>query len=289
MSILAHSVGQGARHEDRNDARTVRLLLNANLARINAARIGAGKTVLLPLPEYGHRTGRDQLSLNERIGEFQSWVVAPGKAADKRVDPGGATEQTLLNGLPDGFSALKLKLIIPEAPDGSVALYAPQLDSLMDDYDIDSPLRQAHFLAQIAVESDRLKTAQEYSSGEAYEDREDLGNTEEGDGKRFKGRGLIQITGRSNYEDFGTYYDISLTDLEDDDNRKKLSDDPSLAVEVSCWFWMQHELNKWADADNVMNVTKIINAGSIKAKVTSLHGYPQRQAYLRRAKAVLLP
>jgi putative chitinase len=288
VSLLIRSVGKGAKHEDRNDARTVRLLLNANLSLINAARAKAGNGALLALPEHGHTTGPDQVGLNERIGEFQSPVMmAGGKSADQRVDPGGATEKALLRGLPKGFSALKLKLIAPKASDQSVARYATLLDAWMKHCGINTPLEQAHFLAQIAVESDDLKTAQEYRSGDEYEGREDLHNTEVGDGKRFKGRGLLQITGRVNYEAFGAYSKMSLTGPKDDANRQKLSDDPSLAVKVSCWFWMQNNLNQWADRDNVVNVSKITNAGNIHAKhVYKLH---ERQAYSRRAKAVLLP
>jgi putative chitinase len=259
------------------------------LHRINGFRAARGGAPLLPLPEHAHLGGADLHALIARIGEFQSRVVAPNKTPDKCVDPGGATETALLRGLSEGFSALKLKLIIPNAHDSKVAVYAPRLDDMMDDYDIDTPLRQAHFLAQLAVESDRLKTAQEYKTGDEYEDRDDLGNTEDGDGRRFKGRGLIQLTGRNNYQDFGDYYGLSLTRLKDDANRQKLSHDPVFAVEVSCWFWQKHKLNIWADADNVLNVTKMINAGRINVKVASLHGYPERKYYALRAKAVMIP
>ena len=78
-------------------------------------------------------------------------------------------------------------------------LYAVPLSDAMAEYGIDTPARQAGFLAQIAHESGSLVYVEEIASGAAYEGRADLGNTEPGDGERYKGRGILQITGRANY------------------------------------------------------------------------------------------
>src|SRR5215469_9026868 len=72
------------------------------------------------------------------------------------------------------------------------------LASTLEKYEINTPLRVAHFIAQTCHESDGYCTTEEYASGAAYEGRRDLGNTEPGDGRLFKGRGLIQLTGRAN-------------------------------------------------------------------------------------------
>jgi putative chitinase len=101
---------------------------------------------------------------------------------------------------------------------------------------ISTPLRMAHFLAQLAHESGELRYAEEIASGDAYEGRADLGNSEPGDGRRFKGRGLIQLTGRFNYEAYGKtrgkdYTVSNKTDL--------LANDPFIAVDVSCWYWLE--------------------------------------------------
>src|SRR5262249_24913671 len=84
------------------------------------------------------------------------------------------------------------------------------LRSTLEQFAIDSRLRVAHFLAQICHESDGFCTTVEYASGDAYEGRASLGNTKPGDGRRFKGRGLIQLTGRANYTQYGKLLDLDL-------------------------------------------------------------------------------
>jgi putative chitinase len=86
-----------------------------------------------------------------------------------------------------------------------------------------------------------------------YEGRGDLGNTQPGDGRRFKGRGLIQLTGRANYEEYGQAKGRNFVD---GDNYKLLATDPELAVDVACWFWKTRGLNALADADDVRAVTR---------------------------------
>src|SRR5215207_8865034 len=66
---------------------------------------------------------------------------------------------------------------------------------------IDKPLRLCHFMAQLAHESAHFQVTREFASGKAYEGRLDLGNTQRGDGRKYRGRGLIQTTGRANYRE----------------------------------------------------------------------------------------
>jgi putative chitinase len=142
----------------------------------------------------------------------------------------------------------------------------------MQRYGITTAMRKAHFLSQTAHESDGFNTNEEYASGAAYEGRRDLGNTKSGDGVRFKGRGLIQVTGRSNYAECGNALGVDLIG-----NPQRLADF-DLACLSAGWYWDTRNLNSYADNDDVIQITRIINGG--------LNGLDDRQAYLARAKQV---
>jgi putative chitinase len=144
-------------------------------------------------------------------------------------------------------------------------------------YEIDTPLRQAHFLAQIGHESGALRYTAELASGQGYEGRADLGNTHQGDGPRFKGRGLIQLTGRANYALYGQAKGRNFVD---GDAYEHIATDPQLAVDVACWFWQRNHINQLADADDVAAVTRRVNGG--------LNGFDERKDYLARSKFFLL-
>jgi putative chitinase len=167
----------------------------------------------------------------------------------------------------------KLRSIAPEAPSGRPEQLAPQLNRTMVEYSINTPLRQAHFLAQVAHESDCFNALEEYASGEEYEYRDDLGNTQPGDGVRFKGRGLIQITGRTNYADCSKAMGVDLIS-----NPRRLAD-PDLASRSAGWFWSTRQLNGDADRDDVRTVTRVINGG--------YNGLDDRIQLLKAAKSVL--
>ena len=180
-------------------------------------------------------------------------------AADGVVAPGGEMLAELRRGLPGGISPEKFHFIMLNARPNQLALfYQPMLDR-MQAADMNTPLRMAHFLAQTAHESGDLQYMEELASGAAYEGRKDLGNAQPGDGPRFKGRGLIQLTGRVNYAAYGRSIGVDLTA---DGNWNKVATDPALAVDAACWFWTKHRLNELADLDDLQTITRRVNGSN---------------------------
>lgn len=135
-------------------------------------------------------------------------------------------------------------------------------------------LRLAHFMAQLAHESGNFKYMEEIASGQAYEGRKDLGNTQPGDGKRYKGRGPIQLTGRANYASFGRKIGINL------ERYPELAANPSIGLHVAIFYWNDRRLSEIADEDDIEAITRKINGG--------LNGLDDRKAQLAKAKALIL-
>lgn len=143
------------------------------------------------------------------------------------------------------------------------------LPAAMEEYEINTNLRIAHFLAQLAHESDHFRTMREYASGKAYEGRKDLGNIHRGDGVRYKGRGPIQLTGRANYEAYGKILGVDLV------GKPELAETPEIGVRIACEYWKQKNLNVWADRNDIKTITRRINGG--------YNGLASREAMYNRA------
>jgi putative chitinase len=122
-------------------------------------------------------------------------------------------------------------------------------------YKINTRLRIAHFLAQIIHESAGLRATEEFASGEAYEGSADLGNVKRGDGPRYKGRGLLQLTGRANYKRLGDKLRIP---LEEEPARAA---EPLLSLTIACEYWTDRKINPSCDADDLITVTRKVNGG----------------------------
>ena len=118
----------------------------------------------------------------------------------------------------------------------------------------------AAFMGQSAHESDGFKTAEEYASGDAYEGRKDLGNIRPGDGRKYKGRGFIQITGRYNYTEAGKALGLDLV------NHPELAEKPINAAKVTWWYWKNRVRPNIGNFDNTKAVTKKIQGGSLGLK-----------------------
>lgn len=121
---------------------------------------------------------------------------------------------------------------------------------------LDTSLRLVHFMGQCAHESAGFRYMEEIASGEAYEGRDDLGNVHPGDGKRYKGRGPIQLTGRANYREFGRELGIDL------EAHPEIASIPSIGVLTASKYWSDRGLNALADADDIVAITKRINGGT---------------------------
>ena len=150
---------------------------------------------------------------------------------------------------------------------------AGDFTSILNEYEINTPLRVAHFLAQIIHESAGLQTTQEFASGAAYEGRRDLGNTVAGDGKRYKGRGVLQLTGRANYRRYGQILGLDL------EGQPQLAAEPLISLRIACVYWRDRNINPLCDADDLKGVTRKVNGGT--------NGLTDRGRYLAKAKAVL--
>lgn len=134
-------------------------------------------------------------------------------------------------------------------------LFAEPLTRTLAEFDITAPRRQAAFLANIAVESGSLKYVLEIAPGDTYEGRKDLGNTEPGDGRRFKGRGLPQITGRANYLACGQALGLDLIAT------PELLEVPLHAARSAGWFWQTRHLGPLADEDKFGSIVRLWNGG----------------------------
>lgn len=191
------------------------------------------------------------------------------------------------------ITKLQLKAILPHISGDAIATYAPLLNDILPKWNIDTTPRIQMFLAQVGHESGSFRYVREIASGNAYEGRTDLGNLFPGDGKLFKGRGLIQITGRANYQACSLALFGSNKLLQNPD----VLATPQYAVESACWFWKTKGLNDLCDKPEdwvktipregepprvftkIQWITKKINGG--------LNGIKERQEIYKRAQEIL--
>jgi len=157
-------------------------------------------------------------------------------------------------------TARQLESCMPGLLLGKAASDLDFLNAAQREAQINTCIRKAAWLAQLGHESNSLKWFEELASGKAYEGRKDLGNTEPGDGEKFKGRGPIQLTGRANYVAAGKALGLDLVG-----NPAQVAT-PAVGFRTSAWFWTQHKLNTIADqcvADSkaFAKITKVINGG----------------------------
>lgn len=166
-----------------------------------------------------------------------------------------------------------LRKLAPAANDAIITHLAKHLNEQLAIYNIDTYLRVCHFLAQAAHESAGFRTLEEFASGAAYEGRADLGNVRPGDGRRYKGRGIFQLTGRANYRVMGQKLGVDL------EGKPELASDPMISIKTACEYWNSRKLSIYADLDDVRTITKKINGG--------YNGFEDRKNYLAKAKNII--
>lgn len=166
-----------------------------------------------------------------------------------------------------------IKAIAPNSKEEIIGPLVGYLNMHMPKYEVNTYLRVCHFLAQAAHEAASFRTLEEYADGSAYEGRKDLGNVNRGDGKRYKGRGIFQLTGRANYRAIGAKIKMDL------ENNPELAESPEVSVLTALEYWKSRGLNTFADKDDVETITRRINGG--------LNGFDDRKNYLAKAKRVI--
>jgi putative chitinase len=182
-----------------------------------------------------------------------------------------------------------LRKIEPGANQWVIDALAPHLNKWMPHYSIDSTKEIHHFLPQLGHESAHFRTLTEYADGSAYEGRRDLGNVYAGDGRRYKGRGPIQCTGRNNYRFYGQRIGVDL------ENNPEKAAEPEIGVRIACEYWTVNGLGKIAETDRgivqgpngpvdtteiaLQQITKRINGG--------YNGLADRRNCLRRVMAAI--
>ena len=173
-------------------------------------------------------------------------------------------------------TADRLRMLTPTAKPWIISSLTASFAPVVEPYGIlASPRRLCHFLAQAAHESAGFRTLEEFGGAtywSRYEGRADLGNTLSGDGVRYHGRGIFQLTGRANYRSMGGTISVGLED------EPHLAAEGDVSLRTACEYWRSRRLDVPADANDIREVTRRINGG--------FNGLADRQTYFRRAWSI---
>lgn len=170
----------------------------------------------------------------------------------------------------------QLLQILPNAG-RNAGVFVSALNVAMSRYGIVGAARMAAFIAQVGHESGQLRYVREIwgptKQQAGYEGRTDLGNTVKGDGSKYRGRGLIQVTGRANYAACGSALSLDLI------SKPELLELPQHAAMSAAWFWSTNGLSALADKGEFVKITRRINGGT--------NGLDERLEFWDRAKRIL--
>ena len=197
----------------------------------------------------------------------------------------------------------QLVSLFPETPRNTIETFIGPLNDTLTKFDINTHLRVSMFVAQVGLESGGFLEIEEnlnYSAqrllqvfpthfsslaqselyehhpesiaNHVYANRMDNGDEQSGDGWKFRGKGLIQITGRADYQEYADGIGVAV------DQAAEMASDPEGACLSAGWFWHVHELNQYADASDIVSCTHRINGG--------YNGLEERQELYRKALAI---
>lgn len=213
---------------------------------------------LRPLPSITDVLARkpmDRVDAQRQLQERAPTVnEVPGETKPRTTKPVNADE---------------LQRLSPGLPRDQAEKMAPVVSAAIEHAGITDKRERAAFLAQVAHETDGFRTMEEYASGKDYEGRKSLGNTEPGDGEKFKGRGLVQLTGRENYTRAGEALGIDLV------NQPELAAHSPHAERIAAWYWADKGIGPLAREGRFESVTRGINGGD--------NGKTSRREYYERA------
>lgn len=231
------------------DLETLLAILEAKMAddrRSQAERAAQRPSVQRPSPSGGGAGGAGNTGgagAGNTGGTQKAGNTAPVDVSNYQYRAGDVTPEQLQRMTP-GLTLEKAREV------------APHLNQAMREAGINTAARQAAFIAQVGHESGSFRYSEEIASGRAYEGRRDLGNTQPGDGERFKGRGYIQLTGRANYAAAGRALGLDLV------NNPSLASRPENAARIAAWYWNSRGLNAKADVGDFQGITRSINGGT---------------------------
>jgi putative chitinase len=170
----------------------------------------------------------------------------------------------------------QLRMLTPTAKPWILSSLTSSFATVVAPYGIlSNPRRLCHFLAQAAHESAGFRTLEEFGGAtywSRYEGRADLGNTIAGDGVRYHGRGIFQLTGRANYRSMGGRISVGLED------EPHLAAEGDVSLRTACEYWKSRRIEVAADGNDIREVTRRINGG--------FNGLAERQSYFRRAWSI---
>ena len=173
-----------------------------------------------------------------------------------------------------------LRRLCPKAKEEIIAPLVTAMPTVLPAYGITTALRFCHFVAQGAEESMGFQTLNELGGSVYFEKMygpqtavgRRLGNTQPGDGARYHGRGIFQLTGRANYAALGNKLQLDLV------GHPEWAADPAISLRIACEYWVGRKLNALADGDDVVGITRKINGG--------INGLAERKAFLAKAKTI---